>query len=98
MIRNPGKSPNAMRVYAYGPAAPGRPRLKPAKMQARMTAPLAVNSHALVLLAKPYGDSAAGRRKTPEPMTLPTTSAVHIQNPSRREVSLTGVFIGAPLR
>jgi hypothetical protein len=40
-------------------------------------------------LALPYGASEAGSRKTPEPIMLPTTSAVALHNPSGRFGSLT---------
>src|SRR6478736_1224659 len=87
-----------MRVYTYGPPAPGNARLKPANTSASNTAPLAVNSHALPLFARPYDDNDAGNRKMPDPIMLPTTSAVHITGPSSREPSLPCVVIDADPR
>ena len=75
------RGPNAACAYAYGPPALGYAWLKVENTTASNMAPAAVNNHASRLLM-PKGASAAGSRNTPDPIELPTTSAVHIQNPS----------------
>ena len=56
---------------------------------ASMMAPVTVTPQAAKLLS-PKGASAAGNRKTPEPIELPTTNATLIQNPiSGRGVCIT---------
>src|SRR3954465_5152963 len=77
----PARSPNAARVYAYGPPGVALAVARWANTSARSTDPPVDTSHPARLIA-PYGASDAGSRKTPDPIMLPMTSAVAIQNPS----------------
>src|SRR3954465_12516232 len=77
----PARSPNAARVYAYGPPGVALAVARWANTSARSTDPPVDTSHPARLIA-PYGASDAGSRNTPDPIMLPMTSAVAIQNPS----------------
>ena len=79
---NPARSPNASRVYAYGPPAPGTNSPSRANTSASVRPPAAVTIQPGTLSA-PNGAKAAGSRKIPDPIVFPMTRAVVIQNPMR---------------
>ncbi len=72
-----------------GRPACGYARLNRANTMASAIAPPAVKTHAMTLLS-PKGASEAGKRNTPEPIELPTTSATHIQNPRSGRLEFMG--------
>jgi hypothetical protein len=68
-------------MYSNGPSARARLRASSANTTASVTHPNTVMAHAIKALS-PNGARDAGCMKIPMPIVLPTTSAVHIQNPS----------------
>src|SRR5215218_1587491 len=78
------KSPNARRAYAYGPPVRGSERPRPANTSASRIAPAPVKIQARIEIGPAVPASDAGSRNTPEPIMLPTTSAVAIQRPIER--------------
>ena len=78
------KSPNARRAYAYGPPVRGSERPRLANTSASRIAPAPVKIHARIDTGPAVPASEAGSRNTPEPIMLPTTSAVHIHSPIDR--------------
>src|SRR5690349_5569831 len=83
------KSPNARRLYTYGPPVSGYVRPRRANTSASSMAPTPVRASATMLIG-PYAPSEAGSRKTPDPIMLPTTSAVAIVRPRPRRVLAAG--------
>src|SRR6185437_10589227 len=78
--RKPTQSPNASRLYAYGPPARGARFDRRKNTPASSSAPAALMSHP-IRLYPPYGASDAGNRNTPEPIMLPSTSVVTVTRP-----------------
>src|SRR5687767_14680169 len=89
------KSPNARFAYAYGPPVRGRTRPRFANTSARAIAPAPVNSQPRMDTGPAELASDAGSRKMPEPIMLPTTSAVAIQSPIDRLSLRSGAADGA---
>src|SRR4051794_3108059 len=77
-VWKPTKSPNARRLYSYGPPVRGNARPRLANTIASRNAPAAVTVQPTTLTPAPYAASETGKRNTPEPIMLPTTSAVAI--------------------
>src|SRR5215218_6180634 len=75
------KSPNARRAYAYGPPVRGSERPRPANTSASRIAPAPVKTQPRIETGPAVPASEAGNRNTPEPIMLPTTSAVAIHRP-----------------
>src|SRR6476659_5183534 len=100
-IWKPVKSPNALRLYAYGPPVAGTRRLSDANVNASSSEPADVKIQPIMLMP-PYAANDAGNKNTPDPIMLPTTSAVALPRPMARRVvrsvlSTGFVTIGAEL-
>src|SRR5918995_1869448 len=75
------KSPKARRAYAYGPPIFGSARPRLAKTSASSIAPAPVKIHPSSEIGPAAPASVAGSMNTPDPIMLPTTSAVAIHRP-----------------